>query len=354
MRSLDRYVAKQVLGMIALVILVIVGIYAVFVFVGEVGELGKGNYGLLNAVLYVLFSIPQNLVFILPIASLLGTLIALGQLATHAELTAMRASGVSISRLALALLRPALALAFLSFVVSAFIAPFSAEEALLTQLSAKQQNRSFLLLPEATWLKSGSDFVFIQKSDSQGQLQNIVKYHFEKGQLVQITSAKEADFEQGSWHLTQVQELYLSEQGVSSRTLPEVVWPQLVPPQVLKAITENETNLTLPRLYQYVDYRKSNGLDVQAYLLRIWQIYAQPVSIIVLMLIGLPFAFGQLRSSTLGLRLAIGVALGLGFFLSDRFFGPFVLVFHWPPFLGAFLPDLLFLGLAGVLFIRLR
>jgi lipopolysaccharide export system permease protein len=352
MRRLDRYVLNHILLMIGLVLAVFIGIYSVFSFVGEMHNFSK-SYGFLSAILSVIFSIPANLIFILPVASLLGTLIALGHLASHCELTAMRAAGFSIFKIAKAVLKGGLWIAFLSFIFSAFLGPFFAKEALLVELNAKK-DRSFLLTPEATWLKDGSDFVYIGHSGGSDLLRGVVKYHFEEGRLASIISANSAIYKEGSWHLFNVKQVNLSSSGVSEKNTVETIWPELVPPSLLKAVSSDITNLNLVQLYRYVTYRKLNGLDPQEYELKIWQMYAQPLSILVLMLIGVPFSFGQLRSSTLGLRLVIGVALGVGFFLLDRFFGPIALVLNWSPFWGAFLPSFIFLGVAGGFFWRLR
>ena len=352
MRRLDRYILNHVLLMIALVLSVFIGIYVVFSFVGEMHNFSR-NYGFLLAILSVLFSIPANLIFILPISSLLGTLIALGNLASHSELTAMRSVGISISRIAISVLKAGLFIAMVSFIFSAFLGPFFAKEALLIELNAKK-DRSFLLTPEATWLKDGSDFVYIGRSGGADLLRGVVKYHFEQGNLVSIISANSATYKDGSWHLFKVKQVNLSTSGVSETETLETTWPELVPPNLLKAVSSDITNLNLVQLYRYVSYRTQNGLDAGQYELKIWQMCAQPLSILVLMLIGIPFAFGQLRSSTLGVRLVIGVGLGVGFFLIDRFFGPVTLVLSWPPFLGAFLPCFIFLGAALIFFWRLK
>jgi lipopolysaccharide export system permease protein len=349
---LERYVFNQVLLMVGLVLSVFIGIYIVFAFVGDMHNFNK-NYGFLLAILTVVFSIPTNLIFILPISALLGTLIGLGNLASHSELTAMRAAGFSMTKIAIAVLKAGFLIAILSFVMSAFLGPFFSKEALNLELGTKKSG-SFLLTPNATWLKDGSDFVYIGRSTGEDYLHGVVKYHFEDGNLVSIISANSAIYQDGGWHLFGLNQVDLSPKGVSQKHTAEAIWPELVPPNLLKAVSADISNLNLIQLYRYLSYRKLNGLDPRQYALKVWQIYAQPLSILVLMLISVPFAFGQLRSSTVGLRLVIGIALGIAFFLLDRFFGPIVLVLNWPPFWGAFLPDLIFLLGSAVFFWRIR
>ena len=348
MRLLNRYIFNQVALCIGLVLLIFIGVYIVFSFVGEMHNFSK-NYGFLSSIKSVLYSVPANLIFIFPIASLLGTLIALGNLASHSELTAMRAGGFSVLKIAFSVLKIGILIALVSFLFTSFIGPYFEKKALLSSLGAKK-NSSFLLTPGATWLKDGPDFVYIGESKGSDYLQNVVKYHFDNGKLVSIIWAEEAIYKQGSWHPYHLKQVDITPEEVSEKTSSEAVWPELVPPVLLKAVSSTVSNLNLIELYRYLSYRHLNGLDTRSYELKIWQIYAQPISILVLMLIAVPFAFGNLRSSSLGVRLVIGVGIGVSFFLLDRFFGPAVMVMNWPLYLGAFLPNFIFLGLAGIFF----
>jgi lipopolysaccharide export system permease protein len=350
MRLLNRYISKQVFLSISLVLLIFIGVYTVFSFVGEMRNFNK-NYGFLASILNVLYSIPQNLIFMLPVASLLGTLIALGNLASHSELTAMRAGGFSILRIAFSVLRIGAIIALISFFFAAFIGPYVGKQALLSNFGGGRR-ASILFTPQATWLKEGSDFVYVTQSKGVDYLEGLVRYHLEDGNLTSITWANTAIYKEGSWHLSGLREVDISTTGVTQRESKTATWSELVPPSLLKAVSSRVSNLNLIELYRYLKYRHLNGLDARSYELKIWQLYAQPFSILILMLIAVPFSFGQLRSSSLGVRLVIGVVIGVAYFLLDRFFGPAVLVMNLPIFLGAFLPSFIFLGLCGLFFWR--
>src|SRR5690606_13649849 len=86
MNILDRYLAKAVIIGTLLVLLILVSILAFFNFLGEVARIGTGDYGTADAVEYVLLSMPLVAWEIFPVAALIGTLMALGSLATGSEL----------------------------------------------------------------------------------------------------------------------------------------------------------------------------------------------------------------------------------------------------------------------------
>jgi lipopolysaccharide export system permease protein len=350
LRQLDRYLLRTVASGIFLTLLIFLAIYIVFAFVGETRNFGQAG-GFLPIFFHVFYSVPANLIFILPLAVLLGTLAALGHLATHSELTAMRASGVSVFRMTQSLLSLGILLAGIMFVFGAFLGPWFTQKALLAEIHAKEG--SFLLTPEATWLKDGNDFIFIGRSLSKDDLEGVVRYHFEKDRLASITWAERAHYQSSTWHLKNLKEVNIQSEQVTQHLIPEAIWPELVPPDLLNAVSSNATHLNLLELYRYLNYRKQNGLDPRPYELKIWQIYASSVSVIVLMLMAIPFSFGQLRSASFGFRMVVGASLGMTFFLLDRFFGPMTLVLNWPTVLGAFLPTMIFLCLFGVFSWRL-
>ena len=70
-----------------------------------------------------------------------------------------------------------------------------------------------------------------------------------------------------------------------------------------------------------------------------------------MMMIAIPFIFGPLRSSTMGSKLLAGAAVGFGFNILNRFFGPLSHVYQWPPFLAAIIPTCIF-ALLGVYLMR--
>src|SRR5512139_658401 len=98
MRLLDRYIITTIGGAVALVIVVLLTLIALFTFIGQQQDVGTGNYGSLQALRYVLFSMPAQFFEFVPVAALIGTLLGMGTLARYSALTVMRAAGVSIGR----------------------------------------------------------------------------------------------------------------------------------------------------------------------------------------------------------------------------------------------------------------
>jgi len=107
MARIDRYVVKEILGPLALGFLVYTFILLLQFLFSSAEMIIRRGLPVPVVGQLVLFSLPNIVVLTIPMALLLGVLVGVGRLASDSELVALRASGVSIYRLA----RPVLALA---------------------------------------------------------------------------------------------------------------------------------------------------------------------------------------------------------------------------------------------------
>lgn len=84
-----------------------------------------------------------------------------------------------------------------------------------------------------------------------------------------------------------------------------------------------------------------------------------PVSTVIMLLLAIPFVFGEIRSGGLGQRVFVGIMLGLFYGLMQGGLGYYGLVGHlgalygFPPFVSAALPGVIFLSLAIFLIRRI-
>src|SRR3546814_17599313 len=85
---------------------VLVGLDVVNAMISEFGDVGEGNYGLLDAVTYIVYTITRRAYTMFPTVAVIGALMALGQLAASSELTALPALGLSRRRLSLSVAAP--------------------------------------------------------------------------------------------------------------------------------------------------------------------------------------------------------------------------------------------------------
>lgn len=356
MNILSRYVMTTIFISVLGVMAVLSGLYIIFTFIAEVGDLGHGTYDSLKAMEYVLLGLPTNIYLMMPVSGLLGSLVGLGLLATHSELVIMRAAGLSIKKIGVGVLSASLILALLTFLLGSFIGPYLQSKADFVRESALE-GQDFLWTSQSLWLKDGDNFVYVGKILDNGTLGNIIKYNVQDSVLTSIISAPKAFYKNNHWVLERAEILDYSKLNnlnnlnhstqakttlnspvITLKKTESLVWSSLAAPTLLATIASNSENLTLLGLVHFVTYQLQNGLDASGYQLKLWRLIFQPLSVMMLMLMALPFVFGPLRSKALGWQLISGLFFGLGFFFVDRFFGPFSQIYHWPPVLGASIP----------------
>ena len=102
-------------------------------------------------------------------------------------------------------------------------------------------------------------------------------------------------------------------------------------------------------LFAYIRHLRDNSQQTVRFEIAEWSKLLYPFSILVMMLLALPFALQRPRSGAVGMRVMIGIGLGLSFYLVSRFFSYMGQLNDWNPALSTLAPSVLFLGVAGLL-----
>ena len=106
MRRLDRYIVSNVAASMLLVMAIVLSLDFLFAFIAEMDEL-KNNYQSLDALLFLLTTMPRRIYDYLPLGAFMGCLVGLGAMAKNSELVVMRAAGISTGRIVFAAMKPA-------------------------------------------------------------------------------------------------------------------------------------------------------------------------------------------------------------------------------------------------------
>ncbi|WP_287830832.1 LptF/LptG family permease, partial [Idiomarina sp.] len=104
---LDRYIGATVLKTSLMSLIVLTGLSGLIRFVEQLKSVGRGSYEVIDAALFVFYSIPRDVEVFFPMAALLGGLIGMGVLASNSELIVMQAAGRSKLNIAGAVMKTA-------------------------------------------------------------------------------------------------------------------------------------------------------------------------------------------------------------------------------------------------------
>ncbi|CAI87470.1 MULTISPECIES: LPS export ABC transporter permease LptG [Pseudoalteromonas] len=349
MKTLDWYLGRSILQTTGFALLVLVGISTLIKFIDQLKSVGRGSYDLMTAMLYTLYTIPGDLVVFFPMAALIGGLTGLGALASNSELVVMHAAGMSRLQIISSVMKTAVFMALCMMALGEWGVPEA-------QLQAKEMRNQAIHggdvfnAQKGVWAKDGNNFINIEDVDQNGKLNGVHMYHFDQSlSLTQITKAKDALSRENGWLLRGVNKVKISDELITTEQVPEEFYPSQLTAEKLGVVSVKPESLSFTGLWSYLDYLKQNDQDTSTYELALWRKLMQPISIAVMLLVALSFIFGPLRTVTMGARIIMGVVTGIVFHLTNEIFGPVVMVYQIPAFIGAVVPSIIFTGFAAYL-----
>lgn len=336
MNRLDRYIGRQVLMSILAVLGVLWGLSLLFALIDELAFM-RGQYGVPEAIEYVLLTSPRRLYELLPMGALIGCLIGLGTLASSSELTVMRASGVPLVRIVGAVMAPMLLLMVLGLALSEFVMPKT--EVLADFKREMARNGGQALSSKGLWHREGNQYVHINAARSDGVMLGITRFTFDDARVLRESSfAARAEFVGDHWVLHEVVGTRFAEQSTEVIRQPTEIWRVELTPQLVGTLITEPDALSISGLWQYARFLGGQGLDNGPYWLAFWGKVLQPLITASLVILAISFIFGPLRSVTLGQRIFTGVLVGFVFRIIQDLLGPASLVFGFSPLLAVVLP----------------
>ena len=359
MKLLDKYIAKTVLASIFLVILLLSGLQLFILFVNQLADLNKGDYSLSAALYYVMLNLPYEVYLFFPMASLLGCLIGLGNLANHHELVVMRAAGMSIGRISFAIFKVAILLIIVVSLIGEIVLPNWVRTAHQYKLQAISGGQS-LDTSHGVWVRYQNDFIKIGEIDPRHHLKDVQQFHFDSqhnlvfSRHIDDLSEQSSSVIAPSWRATGIVESWIYEHTTKTVNVDEMTWEIPLLWSVVGVSQRQADEMTIIELYHSVKAQKTNNMSSNNELLVYYQRIMQPITTLVMMLLSIPFVFGPLRSSTMGSKLLTGAAVGFGFYIVNRFLGSASQVYQWSYIFAAISPTCVAAGLGCWLGMKTR
>jgi len=352
---LDRYVVRTILSAVLLVMSVFLMLGGLWVLIDQLDDIGIGHYTAWSALWYTLLNLPQQAYELLPITVLIGTLLGLGALARGSELTVVRATGVSVARLAGMTLIAAGLLIGVELVLGEFLGPPLQQVAREQKAFSKLSNVSFGT-GSGAWVRDGDLIFNVAGQSGQRQFGGMQIFELSpQHQLLALGHARSATAGSSrKWLLTDYAESRFSGDTVSSTPPAERIIESNVTAGFLGLAVQDPDQLTIGALWRLIAYYRSNALDAREYVFAFWSRIARTVAVAFCALLAIPFALGPLRSTGAGTRMLLGLGLGIVFFLMQRLIESSTVVFALNPVLLAWLPAAVLAGVSLALLAKTR
>jgi lipopolysaccharide export system permease protein len=296
----------------------------------EAGIAGSG--GIVLIAFHSFLAVPEGLVDLLPVITVLATAAVMSGFQARNELTVMRASGVSIWRLTGVALVPGFAVAMLGLAALQWVTPMVHQGP--ERIIGASLGESGLWHPwHGLWVRQDNEFLNVQTLHLGRIPTEINLYEFaDNGALMRHVHADQAMIESsGSWRMegvrirdfTQPDQAYFEEQE-------EWLWTSFLSARQLELLLSPPAGLALVDLWQYVDGLKQRNQEVAEFEMVLWRRLALPLACLGMVLAAMATSAVPLKSRAVSVRLVGALTLGLGFQLFGELMSYTGLVMNWP------------------------
>jgi lipopolysaccharide export system permease protein len=354
-RILRGYLFRTIVTTTGLVLAVLLSLGAFIEFVGQLDDIGVGEYGLVDALGWVLLKMPTILAQLLPVATLLGALLGLGSLASRSELIVLRAAGVSASGLARSVFATGLVFAAAGIVLSLYLAP-PLERYARQQRELAKFGQAGVSAGDSAWIRDQRTILNVLPPTDEHPTGLV--YVFRVAADGTLEAMGQADSVRAGtdrlWYLRNYAQSRFTASAVETSRTPEAPALEGVNPELLGLTVVREETMTGAALWRYVQYLKRSGLNARGYEVAFWSRIASLCAVPLMCVLAVPFVLGPLRSGGAGSRMLAGLAIGLAWFLVSRTLSDGGEVWNLNAVTTAWLPTALLAIGTGVVLARAR
>ena len=348
----ERYVAVHVVAATLLSLLVLLSLFLFGTLVDDLGRVGHGDYTLAHSLQYVALTAPRLAFSLFPVAAVVGSLLGLGLLAANSELIVLRAAGVSVAEIVVAVLKAGALLVVAALLLGELVAPFTERVAERRRADALAGGAAEARGGPGFWMRDGTSFVNVRRARTGERLGDVFIYEFDSTRRLRVaTHAREARFVDDEWQLSEVAQTRFDGDRSGGRTLRRARWDAGFTPELVELAAVRPENLTAFGLFRYIRHLRGHGVRTEPLDFVLWTRLAYPLATGVMVFLAVPMVLGRPRGIGLGARMVAGAFLGVAFHVIDQTTGHMSLIYGLSPMFAALAPTALFLG-AGVWMLR--
>lgn len=365
MKTARRYIASEIYRSTIAVTLVLVGLFMFFDMIDSLDNVNERfTFGALIGM--QILQIPTRLYDLLPIALLIGSIVALAGLAQRNELVVLRVSGVSSLNLLSMLWIATIPIMIFSFILSEGLTPYAESKTgqlnlqLLGKSSGARMNSGY-------WFREPVGdgelrFINIAQISSESEVENIRIYNFDAtGKFKELLLADKGSFQDNKLQLSNLQlihtefdlETALSDPDApveplsTQRHLESYIIDTSLNQERLLASELQPDRMSILGLLDYIQYLDENHLQSNRQVVALWRKGVYPFTLLVMITLAAPISFMQTRKGGAGLKIFGGILIGVVFFMINQLALNIGMLNNLPPWLTALAPNTIALVIAS-------
>ena len=363
----DRYVLKSFLFWFGLLLIGLVLMTHVYTFFELLSDIVKNQIAMTRVFTYLFFLTPKLIFDLAPMSVLVAVLITFGILTKHNEITAMKASGVSLYRLAVPVLVAALLMSGGLFAFAHYYVPDANRKQDAIRKEIKGKPVQTYLHPDRKWvfdpgLNNDPKVFYFKYIDGAQKLMSwpqVFELDPANFRVHKHISAEKARWEptlrtwvfENGWSREDPggrHEKFTNFAGQSA-TFQEL---DEQPDYFLQEVLQDQ-QMNYKQLAEYIRELQRSGIDTIALQVSFYRKFALPLFALVMALISVPFAF---LAGNRGAMAGVGVsfAIAIAYWTLGTLFEQLGDVNLLPAALAAWSPDVIFAMFGLYFFTRMR
>jgi LPS export ABC transporter permease LptG len=357
---LDDYVLRDFTLYLAMIVAAFLMLLLVFTLFELLGDIMRNQVSPLTVGEYLLNVVPYFLYNTTPLSMLLAVLVTFGLLQRSNEITAIKATGISLYRIVVPVLIASTLVAGVLFLSDQLYLPYTnkRQDALRNRIKGKPAQT--YLRPDRKWIfGQHSDIYYYQFFDPDRDVFGGVSVFQFDPHTFQITHRITADRahwsgSMGRWVYEQGWERSLSGSAIESyHKFDAATYPELAEaPAYFKKEIKQSSEMSYDELRRYIHDLEQSGFDVVRLRVQLQKKIAYPLITLVMAILAIPFALSAgKRSAVAGVATAIGI--GVVYWTISGLFEAMGNLSQLPPAVAAWSPDLVFGFIGGYLILRM-
>ena len=349
---LDRYLAYGFLRAFFISLACVTGLYLIVEFFDRIGTFIESGASAISIIRYLAYKAPLLISRVIGFATLFSALFCLGMLARTQEITAMRASGISVQRIALPLVILSLFICQFSFFWNEALVPVFAHQAqnvFRTEIKNRQQQS--LLGTADIWMRGEGSFININNFDtSTSTLQGVTIFLLNRDLTLRgVMEIPSARWTGHSWEANEVIEWRFLPDGSVLSEKTNLAPPISETPDDLKLLARDADEFSFFDLQKQISEMQSKGMDATRYEVNLQTKLALPWVSPLMVLIATPFALRRHLSGSMAMSFGGAMAIGFAYWVISAFCFSLGYNGALPPWTAAWTPNVIF-ALIGLFF----
>ncbi|HEX9137441.1 MAG TPA: LptF/LptG family permease [Nitrospirota bacterium] len=354
---LDEYILRGFFSYLFLSLLAFVIIFIIVTLFELISDIVRNDISPLTTIYYFVFLTPQIVYTLAPLAVLVATLVNFGLLTKTNQITAMKASGLSLYRLSLSLLFSAALISVGMFVLQDFVLPGSNQRQDTYRNVIKGRPPQTFLRPNQNWIVGAGN----------AHLQ-IYNYNYYDPDRQVFAGLSVFEINPRAFEMTRrifARQTYRD--AYSNRWIYDDGWVRdfaadaLDPyktfsvttfaemtekPEYFVKVVKLSEQMNARELWHYIGSLQQSGFDVVRLMVQYYRKFSYPAMAFIMVLIAIPFSFSTGRRGAL-YGVGLSIVIGIVYWAVAGLFEAMGAFNKLNPMIAVWSPNLLF-GLGGL------